>query len=173
MADVGMDRGKSNVEKKCVPVIFPPVLGLRGELGSSEVNEDLGRPALGAPLLFTLRYHPFHRVMSLFFPSSHVAGTSRGELGGMEGGRGTSRVPVSSYCMNARTHSRMQLRRHARERGSPGAVYDQFLIIHVRSFRENYLNSRALAPSLSPTHSGPRFDLSASLSPHRCQTLNG
>lgn len=39
MADVGRDMGESNVENKCVPVLFLPV-GLRGELESSEVNAD-------------------------------------------------------------------------------------------------------------------------------------
>lgn len=32
--------------KKCVAVLFLPV-GLRGELGSSEVNAELGRSGLG------------------------------------------------------------------------------------------------------------------------------
>ena len=69
MADVGMDMGKSNVEKKCVPAIFPPVV-LRGELGSSEVNEDLGRPALGlvGAAAFHLAVPPLSPRDESFFP---------------------------------------------------------------------------------------------------------
>jgi hypothetical protein len=45
MADMGGDVGESNVENKCVPVLFLPV-GLRGELGSSEVNAEPGADEL-------------------------------------------------------------------------------------------------------------------------------
>jgi hypothetical protein len=68
MADAGVDKGESNVEKKYAPALFLPA-GLRGELGSSEVNAELGCPGPGpaaAAQSFTVQYHRFHLVMDLF-----------------------------------------------------------------------------------------------------------
>jgi hypothetical protein len=156
MADAGiLDMGESNVEKKCVPVLFPLPVGLHGELWSSEGNAELGRsnPGLvGAAALHHAVPPLSPRDESFFFLLSCRRNVPwdlgrRMERGGGEASR------VSSYCMNA---SRTQLRRHASERGSPGAIHDQFLINHVPSFRESYFNrSRscaiALSDSLRPT----------------------
>jgi hypothetical protein len=115
----------------------------------------------------------FHLAISLFFPSCHVAGTSHGELWWEDLGGGRS-VRGLLVLYERTAHATPQARQL---RGSPGEIYDQydqFFINHVPSLRESYFNSRAHAPPLSPTHSDPRFDFSASLFLHQqCQTLNG
>lgn len=123
MADVGMDRGKSNVEKKCVPVIFPPVV-LRGELGSSEVNEDLGRPALGlvGAAAFHLAVPPLSPRDESFFPflscRRNVPWGVRGDGGGERNVKGTG-ILVLYERTHALTHATPQARqREGVARGS-------------------------------------------------------
>jgi hypothetical protein len=106
MADAGIDMGESSIEKKYVPVPFLPA-GLRRELGSSEVNEELGRS--GAGLVGAAAFHdavpPLSpRDESLFpFPSCrrNVPWDFRGGLEGREEASVTQGYPRTGW-----THAR-------------------------------------------------------------------
>ena len=83
----------------------------------SEGNEAARSPGPGlvtAPLPFTMQYHRFDLVMSIFFPSRHVAGTSHGDLGGVGIGRGGKKRPAGdsrvSLVLDERTHTTPQAR---------------------------------------------------------------
>jgi hypothetical protein len=69
MAEVGIDMGENDVEKKCVPVLSLPV-ALRGGLGSSKVSAELGRS--GPRLVGAADFHgvvpPLSIVMTLSLP---------------------------------------------------------------------------------------------------------
>jgi hypothetical protein len=69
MADGGIGMGENNVERKGVPVLFLPV-GLRGGLGSSEVNAELGHsgPGLVGAAAFHGAVPPLSPRDESFFP---------------------------------------------------------------------------------------------------------
>ncbi len=156
MADGGIDTGESNVQMKYIRVLFLHV-GHRRELRPLKDNAELGRSGsglVGAAAIYgaVLPLSAFHLVISHFLllvmPQERLMG---------EEDRG--------YCMNARTQLRTR-----RLRGSPGAIHGQFVISHVTSLRESYCNSRAVAPSLSPTDSDPQTN--GSISQRHCCSIN-